>query len=189
MTPPTINLDLVQIASPCPADWDKMAGDDRVRFCRQCNLHVYNLSGMSRAEAETLVSHAEGRTCIRFYRRTDGTLLTRDCPVGLRAVRQRFVRAVAALAGMVVALVTGTLFGGRLRNVDTGLSSPASTYAEWIEPGSTRQAYPMGILCVPPPLTPPPVPVPGDISILEPAESPLPQPTPQQLQEIAERLE
>jgi len=37
-------LDHVRIAAPCPADWDRMLGNDRVRFCGQCSLNVYNLS-------------------------------------------------------------------------------------------------------------------------------------------------
>ena len=46
-----IPLEIIEIASPCTASWDAMHGDNRVRFCDQCNLHVYNLSAMSRQEA------------------------------------------------------------------------------------------------------------------------------------------
>lgn len=80
-------LKRVHIAAPCPADWDKMVGDERVRFCGSCRLNVYNLSDMTRAEAESLVRAAEGdenaHVCVRFYRRADGTMLTQDCPAGL----------------------------------------------------------------------------------------------------------
>jgi hypothetical protein len=179
------SLDLIQVASPCPASWDEMSGDERQRFCRQCNLHVYNLSDMPRAEAEAFVAKAEGRTCVRFYRRKDGTVLTRDCPVGLRAVRQRCVRSMAALAGMIVALLTGTLFAGRLKTVGENLRRPSETYAEWIEPGSTKSFTVGQIFCLPPP---PINAVPIVDPMLEPAETPLPEPTPQQLEEIAERL-
>src|SRR5689334_15547988 len=89
MSTTTIQLDSVAVASPCAADWNQMRGDDRVRFCGQCQLHVYNLSDMSRREAETLINTHEGRLCGRFFRRADGTVLTRDCPVGVRAVRRR----------------------------------------------------------------------------------------------------
>jgi hypothetical protein len=41
----TVSLEMVRVASPCTADWDATHGDDRVRYCGQCNLHVYNLSG------------------------------------------------------------------------------------------------------------------------------------------------
>jgi len=89
-------LEHVKVAAPCPADWSKMVGDERMRYCDQCSLHVYNLSGMSRREAEGLVASAEGRLCVRFYRRPDGTILTQNCPVGLSALKRRAARAATA---------------------------------------------------------------------------------------------
>ena len=38
------------IASPCTASWDDMEGDDKVRFCGECELNVYNLSAMTEGE-------------------------------------------------------------------------------------------------------------------------------------------
>ena len=94
-------LNHVEVAAPCKADWDQMIGSQQMRFCGQCNLNVYNLSGMTRDEAESLIARNEGRLCVRFYRRTDGSIITRDCPVGLRAIR----RQVATVAGAVLAAV------------------------------------------------------------------------------------
>lgn len=89
-------LERVRVATPCPANWDSMEGDERVRFCRQCELNVYNLSDMTKAEAESLVARTEGRLCGRMYRRADGTILSKDCPVGVRALRRRASRATGA---------------------------------------------------------------------------------------------
>ena len=94
----------VRVASPCPADWEGMEGDERVRFCRLCDLKVYNLSEMTRAEAEALVARTEGRLCARLYRRADGTVLTKDCPRGLRAVRLRASRAAGAAFAALLSL-------------------------------------------------------------------------------------
>src|SRR5687767_6584337 len=82
-------LDHVRIAAPCNADWEQMVGTDRVRYCGQCNLNVYNLSSMTERDAESFIVRNEGRLCIRFYRRADGSILTGNCPVGLRALRGR----------------------------------------------------------------------------------------------------
>jgi hypothetical protein len=82
-----------------------MAGNERQRFCAQCKLNVYNLSEMTRAEAEALVARAEGRVCVRFYRRRDGTMLTRDCPVGLRALRRGAAWARARVAATLAFLI------------------------------------------------------------------------------------
>jgi len=86
-----------------------MDGDDRVRFCRECNRNVYNLSAMTKREARRVVAEREGRLCVRFYQRRDGTVLTSDCPVGAkRAFLLGAARAGAAVAGVAAGLVTLT---------------------------------------------------------------------------------
>ena len=100
-------LDHVKIAEPCNADWDHMVGTDRVRYCGQCNLNVYNLSSMTKSDAESFIVRNEGRLCIRFYRRADGSILTEDCPVGLRAARQRVSRFVRASASALLGFFAG----------------------------------------------------------------------------------
>ncbi|MCE9555358.1 MAG: hypothetical protein K8T91_18570 [Planctomycetes bacterium] len=102
-----ILLDAIDVASPCTAEWDAMDGSDTVRFCGECRKNVYNLSSMTRPEAEQVVREHEGRLCVRFYRRHDGTLLTRDCPVGLRAIRRRIARRLAGVAAMIGAILFG----------------------------------------------------------------------------------
>ena len=100
-------LEQVRVAAPCPADWEKMVGDERVRYCNKCSLHVYNLSGMTRREAEALVTSTEGRLCVRFYRRADGTILTRNCPVGLSALRRRAAHVATATITAVLGFFAG----------------------------------------------------------------------------------
>jgi hypothetical protein len=99
-------LDRLEIASPCTADWDAMAGDDKRRFCSQCRLHVHDLSAMSSDEALDLLRAAgQGRLCVRLWRRADGTVLTRDCPVGLRRrLRLMWARAAALALTLWTAL-------------------------------------------------------------------------------------
>jgi hypothetical protein len=105
----TSPLDHIKIAAPCSADWDQMFsfGDKQVRFCSQCNLNVYNLSDMSRQEAEALINKTEGRLCVRFYRRADGSILTQNCPVGLRAIKRRAAWAAQVVLGMALSFVSG----------------------------------------------------------------------------------
>ena len=81
-------LDRVAIAAPCPITWDEMPGDQKVRHCTGCAKNVYNISAMSTVEAEKFLSKSEGQ-CLRFFRRTDGTIITDNCPVGLRAIRNK----------------------------------------------------------------------------------------------------
>lgn len=95
---PPPSLDNVRVASPCKADWNGMVGDDRARFCAQCGNYVYNLSGMAREEAEAFLREIEAAPCVRFFRRADGTVLTSDCPVGLRRKRRKQAAVAAGIS-------------------------------------------------------------------------------------------
>lgn len=100
-------LNSVKISSPCSADWEDMIGNARRRFCGQCELNVYNLSEMTKREAEELINQTEGRLCVRYYKRPDGTILTRDCPVGLQALRRRVSRIRNAVVSSLLGLLAG----------------------------------------------------------------------------------
>jgi hypothetical protein len=100
-------LDNVRIAAPCKADWEQMSGDDRRRFCGQCQSNVYNLSSMTRAEAEHLIVNAEGRLCLRYFRRADGSILTKNCPVGLREIRRRVSYLTRAAVSALLTFFAG----------------------------------------------------------------------------------
>ena len=103
-------LENVKIASPCSADWNEMYGDERKRFCGDCKLNVYNLSGMTKTEAESLILNAEGRLCVRFYQRADGSVITNDCPVGWAGVKHRTRVFATAAASLLMAILTGVFF-------------------------------------------------------------------------------
>ena len=81
-----------------------MSGDARVRHCTLCSLNVYNFAEMTRDEVHQLIAKTEGRICARLYQRADGTVLTRDCPTGLRALRRRASRIATALIAMLLSL-------------------------------------------------------------------------------------
>lgn len=103
----TSPLNNLKVASPCSQDWNAMIGNDRKRFCGECKLNVYNLSGMTRTEAENLLLNSEGRLCVRFFKRADGTVLTEDCPVGWQAVKKRVSRMTAAFVSLIFGLLSG----------------------------------------------------------------------------------
>jgi hypothetical protein len=101
-------LDNIRVASPCTMSWADMPGDERVRACGSCKKNVYNLSEMTRDEAEALIVQHEGKLCVRYYQRKDGMILTADCTVGAQRSRRRkwiAAGAVALLAGGVGAAV------------------------------------------------------------------------------------
>lgn len=112
----------VEIASPCAARWDDMIGDERVRRCGVCARDVFDLSALRAEEAEQLLREhgASGDgPCLRLSRRSDGTVLTADCPAGRRAAMLARLRArgrAAAVKGTGVVLaataVVAPILGG-----------------------------------------------------------------------------
>jgi hypothetical protein len=98
MSQNSFSLDVIQVAAPCSALWDEMEGDGLARHCTACHKNVYNISGMSREDAESLIQEKEGRLCVRFFQRADGTILTQDCPIGLSAIRRRLFKIAASIA-------------------------------------------------------------------------------------------
>lgn len=131
-------LNQIQIAKPCSASWEAMDGDDRRRMCAKCGLRVYNISSMTNQEANTWLETelATGqRVCGRLFRRQDGTILTRDCPVGIRAVRLRVVRSLAAAAAFIFGGAALTVFGAKL--------------GDWAKAKQIESMPIMGAMCIP----------------------------------------
>ncbi len=122
-----IPLEDVRVATPCRADWDKMQGDDHARFCASCTKNVYNLSEMTREDAERLITEKEGQLCVRFYQRADGTMLTKDCPVGITPRRRPFWALTAGFAALMASAVA--VLGGHA-NASTP-TQPVSSHAPW----------------------------------------------------------
>jgi Carboxypeptidase regulatory-like domain len=104
----------IRIASPCPADWEKMIGDERVRHCSECNLNVYDLSAMKEHEIRQLIAANQGRRlCSRFYRRADGMILTQDCPWSLRMMARKACRIASAV---LTALMSVTVAAAKTKS-------------------------------------------------------------------------
>jgi hypothetical protein len=99
------NLEQIKIASPCPASWEEMSGDDKVRFCQICSKNVYNLSSMTRDEAQMLIMDQQGKLCGLLYLRKDGSVMTADCPIGFGEMRRRVVKKIAKVAAAAFALI------------------------------------------------------------------------------------
>ncbi len=166
-----IPLESVQIATPCHADWSKMQGDDKSRFCHSCQKSVYNLSAMTTPEAQALIEEKGGNLCARIYRRADGTLITGDCPVGQTSPRLSLWSAAAGtLAAVSAALLSGC-----------GVSSSAASSD--VSLLDTLRNVPVLSILVnlvspsPPPVTPPTVsPMMGTTRAL-PAPTATPSPT------------
>jgi hypothetical protein len=105
----------------------------------KCDKDVYDLSALSREEADLLLAAREGKACIRLFQCDDGTVLTQDCPVGVRRKR-------LALAGV---LALGSSVAG------TALSLFA---ASGVNPGATSTTDMVGLETVTEPVRLSPIP-------------------------------
>jgi hypothetical protein len=97
-------LDNINIKSPCDADWDSMKGNDVVRFCTHCDLNVHDLTLMTRREALALVRSSDGRLCLRFRRRADGTIETAAPYQKLHLIKRRAARLAAGAFGATLSI-------------------------------------------------------------------------------------
>src|SRR5437868_9811315 len=93
MSKPIRTLDRITIPNPCDVDWESMIGNDQVRFCEHCNLHVTDLSSMTRQEAMRFVARSQGRICVRFIQRPDGGVLNRRMPEKLYRIGRHASRS------------------------------------------------------------------------------------------------
>ncbi len=64
------------IAKPCPKLWSDLVGDDKRRFCSQCQLHVHDLSAMQETERAEFLSAQTGSVCITYELAEDGSIAT-----------------------------------------------------------------------------------------------------------------
>ena len=124
----------LKVAAPCPANWDDMVGTDRERFCSQCALNVINISSLSSQEAEALLAlKAGGRVCVQFYQRRDGTIITDNCPVGLRKLRDKSRQILKFASGFLALLFTGQAALAQKDQQITGRTAGEAVPAEMIK--------------------------------------------------------
>lgn len=103
------DLSQLRVAKPCSALWSEMKGDDQRRFCASCKKNVYNVAGMTEREVKDLIANSEVLPCLRLARRADGTVITRDCPVGVRGMVRRIALAVAGCLAFGFTFATATI--------------------------------------------------------------------------------
>ncbi len=118
---------VISVAAPCKAKWEEMKGDHQVRFCGGCQKNVYSLGELTTQEIRELFIRTEGKVCWRFYTRADGTVLTKDCPAGLKRLRQRTAAGLATVGALLFGAVAGFFSEGTPL---AALAGPASKVSE-----------------------------------------------------------
>ena len=152
-------LDNIRIASPCDASWDEMPGDDRVRSCSACSRSVYNIAAMTSDEVSAMIAGREGRLCVRLYLRTDGTVITADCPPTVPPAPGYRFRRAHALALVLVALVVSWTYSKPGADRPSGAGVTWDDWVHWAAVSLGVRPAP-----IPPPIyQPPPQVITGDM--------------------------
>ncbi len=114
-------LDLIEVKSPCTQDWNRMYGNDQVRFCEHCVKHVHDLSAMTRRKAERFVARAAqggSSICVRYTPGPDGKVQTASDK--LYQITSRASRLAATIFGASL-----TLASAAYAQNDTSAAAPA----------------------------------------------------------------
>jgi hypothetical protein len=96
----------------CAADWEKMHGDDKRRFCGQCRKFVHNVSAMNETERQIYARPENLHECVFYSRRVDGKVADLSILTRLRRWFP-FLRLVSwsALVALLPAALTGCVPG------------------------------------------------------------------------------
>ncbi|MDX2107202.1 MAG: hypothetical protein SFY67_12445 [Candidatus Melainabacteria bacterium] len=130
-------IDNLILSYHCPVDWNSMDGNERERFCKQCSKSVFNISDLSREQAnEYLQQRSNESHCVKFYLRSDGTITTDDCPRILRPARNtaRFIgRVVAGFVSVLIYSIANSIPLFASENKDSKQTSAASIFKKDVE--------------------------------------------------------
>ena len=122
----------------CPKTWESLQaveGGEARRFCDQCELHVHDLSALTRGEAKELLS-GTGRVCVR-------KTLTPEGRIRLKPNRwQRFVAGLQRAASWFVVLGAGLLASCPKSEGDGAADGACGTTEGGGEGGETEELAP-----------------------------------------------
>lgn len=133
-------LDQIQVQSPCTASWDSMVGNDQIRFCQHCNQTVHDISAITRKDVARLIAKSQGRLCVRYQRRPDGSFDTLKTAKTLHQISPRVAR-LAAGAFSAALSVTGAVIlqdGSVLANASPAINKPGQQPSTGKIVGSVR---------------------------------------------------
>lgn len=94
-------------STPCSSVWENPDCKERFSYCQQCQLQVYDFTGMEPPEAEALILKRENRKNALLFQRADGKFLTTNCPVGVKKKQRLVITAVGGT--LLVICVLGLL--------------------------------------------------------------------------------
>lgn len=114
----TTRLERISVDAPCPKRWAELEGDEARRYCSSCELHVTNLSALTREEGEAFLAGSDGRVCVTYVPDAEGRvtpvdelLARRATPAGACSEAERTSPRRGRTAIGAFARAAGFLFG------------------------------------------------------------------------------
>ncbi|MBA3858430.1 MAG: hypothetical protein C0507_16105 [Cyanobacteria bacterium PR.3.49] len=91
----------------CPFVWTDNPDNpkERVKYCTECSLQVYNFAGFDMTEAQLLIFKRENRSNAPLYKREDGKFMTADCPIASKKKKDNQMLIGGAALVVVLLLI------------------------------------------------------------------------------------
>jgi hypothetical protein len=132
----------LQIQNACPKSWGELTGSGKQRFCSSCSLHVHDGAQLTQKEAETIVSTATARVCMRLQYDAAGAPVFRDTPIPASSDVRAPLRPLGRVARWFATAAAGVLAACH-GNVSTPATSDPAGGTDGAQPPSR-----MGKVCV-----------------------------------------
>jgi hypothetical protein len=110
-----------------------MTGDEKKRFCAECDKFVYDFAQMTRQQVEAIVSINRGRMCARITRKPDGSLLTLETP----PVHPIAARRASPVVNATLAVILGLNVPGAALNADASTAQIVANSDDYNESART----------------------------------------------------
>lgn len=151
--PDTASLQKLEIPIPCTESWEAMQGDEQVRHCGLCRKNVYNLSSMPREEAAALLAgNTDGSLCVRFYRRSDGTVMTSDCGTSVRVKLHDAMRSLPRMAAGAAGMAGAALVAASVAHAAPAKPARSGHAPQAVQAAAPKEPPPeMVVMGAPPP--------------------------------------
>jgi hypothetical protein len=129
-------LDSIEVETSCLQSWNKMRGNDQIRFCEHCTKDVHNLSAMTRKQARKIIAQSNAAICVRYIRRPDGRIQT------VKNTLHQITRQTGIAAGILGTSLSVSVLAYAQTPADTNQTANSQT----IETNAQKSDTPVGAI-------------------------------------------
>jgi len=94
------------VPKPCPEDWDQLTPTEQGHHCQTCKTKVWDISSMTRGQAEAFLARHTDHLCVSYRERSNGEIVYAPEPVVPAGRLTRLLPAAAAGLSLALAACT-----------------------------------------------------------------------------------